>query len=174
MFRFFRKQPSIKAPDSECQMISLENLVKQEATCISNEQIGTHSIRLTLEFEHSFSASIGNGLRVAIGLTNNVVVVCTGVLSLVSEQGTPQKGIFLSNDKQHRVLTVTTTDNTTITVTCKVIQVEKHTQYVANEDGSRSSIGETIEQYRRKAPELQQYLNELKRKRDTDRLNQSV
>lgn len=141
-------------------ILNFNNPACTAITCLDGD-----NIRLTLEYDAGYSIAVGNGIRVSTGVKNEVVILCTGAATITPDITAIKFSVDYAQNKKSRVITFIM-DSAGYTLNCRQVIIESHTQYVQNDDGTRRSLEETIDVYRKSAPNMQEWLNNLKKQRD--------
>lgn len=163
----FKKKPLLFSPPATCSEYPFTpcTLLSSNPTCTNVTNLEDGNIRLTLKFESGVSVSIGLGIRVSIEATNEVSLLCVGNTQISADTTVDQFKVSYANNKKDRIVTFLYTDASKYRLTCKQVIIESHKQYCESENGTRTSVWEVAKQYHNNAPNMRNWLNEMKAKR---------
>lgn len=172
MLHLFRK-PSLFAPAGrQLGYLAKELTYGNDITVESITQVPDNNARIRLTFESSFGCFVGAGLRITIAVTNEVQLLCTGIEQYERVDSAENFQVSFSNGKRRREVTGTLSNGESYHITCKQVIIESHERYCCDENGNKTPLDQALQQYKESGPQLREWLNELKKKRDAERARQ--
>lgn len=169
ILQLFRKPSLFNPAGKHLGYLARELSYGNYITVESITQLPDNNARISLTFESSFGCFVGAGIRITIAVTNEVMLLCTGIEQYERVDSAENFQVSFSNRKRRRELTCTLPNGESYHITCKRVLIESHEQYCCDEDGNKTPLDKALQQYKNSGPQLREWLNELKKKRDAER-----
>lgn len=166
----FTKTPLYTLQAGQKSPINPDTLFSYNPTCTGVSHLDNDSIRLLLTFESTMGVNIGSGMRITLGVNNEVSILCAGAAQIIPNTTVEKFSVSFGQNKKSRIVTFIQADGSRYALTCNRVIIESHEQYCVNEDGTRQPIAEAMQQYNNgQGDALRTYLSELKQKRLIER-----
>lgn len=168
--QYFYMKPIFASPENIEYPITPSTLLSSNPTCTQIKHLEDGSVRLMLTFESGMGVNIGSGMRITIGVNNEVSLLCTAVVQISPDSAIDRFTVNITKDKKGRIVTFCHAESSAYTLKCSQVIIETYDQFCENEDGTRQSIAEVMQGYQGQADKLRAYLTELKAKRNAAKL----
>lgn len=142
-----------------------EALISHNPECSGMSYSEENSASLSFTFTSSLSCNVGNGIRVAMEVHNEIRLLCLGIKDVAKLNEPVPLKIEYTNWYTARKLSFLHVDGSSYCITCKRVLIQSHEQYCVDDNGKRIPLQEAMEQYKDGGPQLREWLNELAAKR---------
>lgn len=132
-------------------------------------QLPDNNIHIQLTFESTFGFFVPPGLRISLGVTNEVLLLCTKVKSCITNDIPAKFAVSFEKGNRRRKVTCSAPTGETYKMTCRKVFIESVERYCISEDGIKTPLSEMLDNYKDSGPKLRAWLTELKQQRDAER-----
>lgn len=140
-------------------------LISHNPECSGMSYSEENSASLSFAFTSSLSCNVGNGIRVAMEVHNEIRLLCLGIKDIAKLHEPAPLKIEYTNWHTARKLSFLHVDGSSYCITCKRVVIESHEQYCIDTAGKQIPVGQTMELYKDSGQQIREWLNELAAKR---------